>query len=109
MCWIKSVVSTIMAMLQSILKIRTDASNRLGCVSMERITWSVRCFDFLRCPNSPGFSEKNATSAPDINAEEDISSTMTKNSINTAAVNGVRMMSRKNKDEGPGISNAVIN
>src|SRR5258705_3755957 len=108
MCWINSEVSTIMAMLEKMLKIRTDASKRLGCVSMERMTWSVRCFDFLRCPSSAGFSEKKATSAPDINAEENSSRTITKNSINTAAENGVRMMSI-NKTEGPGISNVVTN
>ncbi len=84
-----------MEMLHSILKIRTDASKRLGCVSMERISWSGLCFDFFKCPSSAGFSEKKATSVAEINAEQKRRKIITKSSTNTSAKRGVRIISRR--------------
>ena len=61
---------TIMVMLIKVFAIRSDARVRFGFASKRRITWSARCFEFLSTLKSVGRREKNATSEPEINAEQ---------------------------------------
>lgn len=66
-----------------------DASNRFGLLIRASMSESVRCFDFFSTLMSAGFSEKKATSAPEINADESRKMMMRSNSKKIPGENGV--------------------